>query len=352
MSLATNPPLNKCSRNAPSEWPRAASELAVARQFVAVGLSVFPVKTNGSKEPAISGWRAYAARRPADWELRSWFNVAGRHGIAIAGGPASGNLVVFDFETFDGFSRWCRSLDDRERAALAGSPVVRAPRGGRHVYVRAVEPVRGCKLARTTAGETLIETRGCQHYVVAPGSPATVHPTGIPYAVARAGWLDGTTFPQMPVDVFNALAVRAVDLNEYIRPAKAVGDDRPAGSNAGDRPGDHFNNRVPWSDILESHGWRVFRGAAETVYWSRPGKSPQGVSASTGFCKGRSGNDLLYVFSTAAAPFDAEVAYSRFAAYAILNHEGDFRAAARALGYAGYGGQPIELSGGGKAVRP
>lgn len=43
-----------------------------------------------------------------------------------------------------------------------------------------------------------------------------------------------------------------------------------------------------------------------------------------------SGSDLLYVFSTSTI-FEAGRAYSKFAAYAILEHGGEFRAAARAL---------------------
>ncbi len=291
-------------------------------------------------------------RRPAAGRPRIAILVLGRYGIGIPGGQASGNLIILDFETFDGFIRWGDALDHCERAALAGSPVICTPKGGRHVYVRAVEPIRGCKLARRADGSTLIETRGCQHYVVAPGSPPAVHPTGIPYTFASRGWIDGASYTPVPVNLFNGLAARAAELNEYIRPARAavVGDDRPAGGVDGDRPGDHFNGRVGWTDILGPHGWQVFRRTSGATYWSRPGKSPPGVSASTGFCTGRSGHDLLYVFSTSAAPFDAEMAYSRFAAYAILNHNGDFKAAARALGRAGYGVPVVKGAGAGKAV--
>lgn len=161
-----------------------ALTLGTARCYLAAGLSVFPVKVNGTKEPAFGGWRAYGERKPADWELRTWFQHQGKFGIGIPGGSASGNLVVLDFEAIEPFQEWGRSLDKVERAALAGSPVIRTPKGGRHVYVRCTGPVKGCKLARMATGETLIETRGCQHYVVAPGSPPAVHATGIPYTVA------------------------------------------------------------------------------------------------------------------------------------------------------------------------
>ena len=45
------------------------------------------------------------------------------------------------------------------------------------------------------------------------------------------------------------------------------------------------------------------------------------------------------MFSTNAAPFEAEMAYTPFAAYAMLEHRGDFAAAARILRDQGYGSQ-------------
>jgi hypothetical protein len=113
------------------------------------------------------------------------------------------------------------------------------------------------------------------------------------------------------------------------------GDDKATG----DRPGDHFNRQVSWDAILHRHGWRPYRKAGDVLYWTRPGKK-EGISASTGFCKGKSAGDLFYVFSTSAAPFEAEAVYSRFAVYALLEWGGDFTAAARALGAAGYGAEP------------
>lgn len=150
--------------------------------------------------------------------------------------------------------------------------------------------------------------------------------------------------------MFHTLTVYAAALNEYVRPAarEVVGarSRPPAG---GDRPGDQFNARAGWGDILAPHGWRVYRATGGATYWTRPGK-PAGISASTGFCRAESGRDLLYVFSTSAAPFDAETSYSRFAAYALLNHRGDYPAATRALALTGYG-RPREGGARRKGVR-
>jgi hypothetical protein len=301
----------------------ASDTLSAAIAYHAVGLSTFPVKADGTKEPVFSGWRTYAERLPRPSELLGWHGTGRGFGIGIAGGAASGNLAVLDFET-------------EECAHLGRCPVIGCPRGGAHVYCRLPESVRGCKLARSAAGVTLIEVRGLQHYVVAPGSPANCHPSGRTWRIVSAGWLDGRAFEPVPLDVYHAITAHAADLNEYVQPAaRDVVGDRPVDT-AGDRPGDHFNARVSWDDILTPYGWRAFRTSGPVTYWTRPGK-PSGVSASTGHCRGPSGNDLFYCFSTSAVPFKAEVSYSRFAVYTLLAHHGDYRAATRALGLAGYG---------------
>jgi putative DNA primase/helicase len=328
----------------------AGVRLAAARAYVGVGLSLVPMRADGSKAPQEAGWRTYSDRQPTDAELVRWF-CNGRYGIGITGGPASGCLVIFDFETRPGFDRWCAALDPAERAALAGCPVVFTPSGGVHIYIRLTEPVKGAMYARDIAGKCLIETRGNGHIALAPGSPASCHPTGKPYRLVRVGWLDGRTVEPMDLHTFHALTVRAADLNEYVRPAprEVIGDYRrtSASDPVGDRPGDHFNIRVSWSDVLTPHEWRVYQSNEERTYWSRPGKNPPGVSASTGFCRGESGNDLLYVFSTSAGPFEAERSYSKFAAYTLLHHHGDFRLATRALAVAGYGPfRPVRRRGG------
>jgi putative DNA primase/helicase len=83
-----------------------------------------------------------------------------------------------------------------------------------------------------------------------------------------------------------------------------------------------------WPAILEPHGWRCVRtDGAGVGHWRRPGKAGPGWSATTD----HAGAGLLYVFSSNAAPFEPGRAYTPFAAHALLDHGGDFRAAARAL---------------------
>src|SRR5262249_40881992 len=89
----------------------------------------------------------------------------------------------------------------------------------------------------------------------APRPPAACPPSGQSSRRVRPGWLDGGPFEATPVCAFNHLTLlMATELNEYRKPkAREVVGDRPTA--AGDRPGDHFNARIAWGDILGPHGW-------------------------------------------------------------------------------------------------
>jgi len=94
----------------------------------------------------------------------------------------------------------------------------------------------------------------------------------------------------------------------------------------GDRPGDLLAASLSWRQILEPCGWVWVRSHDAIEYWRRPGKD-EGISATT---NGR-GTDRLHVFSSSAEPFEADESYSKFGAFTLLEHAGDFAAAARAL---------------------
>jgi putative DNA primase/helicase len=102
-------------------------------------------------------------------------------------------------------------------------------------------------------------------------------------------------------------------------------------------PGDDFAARVDWADILQPAGWRYVRQHGGTRYWRRPGKDTVGISATTNAL----GTDRLHVFTT-STEFDT-TSYSKLGAYAVLEHGGDLRAAAKKLQGDGYG-RPAPLS--------
>ena len=172
----------------------------------------------------------------------------------------------------------------------------------------------------------LFETRGEGGYFILPGSPPGSHVTGRPYALMQ-GRL--TSIPVISPEEREILlsCARAFD-SMPARKDCAVG----TASSTGSRPGDDFNRRATWDEILARHGWKKVCVRGEETYWRRSGKSV-GVSATTNW----KGLDLLKVFST-STEFETETTYDKFAAYAVLNHNGDFRAAATALADAGYGG--------------
>lgn len=107
---------------------------------------------------------------------------------------------------------------------------------------------------------------------------------------------------------------------------------RPAATHTpGDRPGDRYSQRMTWPQILEPAGWTHLFDRGEVSYWRRTGKD-HGMSATTNY----GGADLFYPF-TSSTPFDPEKSYTKFAAYAVLEHGGHFSRAALALRRLGYG---------------
>ena len=121
--------------------------------------------------------------------------------------------------------------------------------------------------------------------------------------------------------------------------AAAGNGTRPIADHAknGDRACDDFNERASWADILEPLGAVLHHETGGERYWTRPRKDPRdGYSATTDYADDA---DRLKVFTSHWPPFaDGEV-YDKFGAYALLNHGGDHKEAARELGRMGYGQQ-------------
>jgi hypothetical protein len=91
--------------------------------------------------------------------------------------------------------------------------------------------------------------------------------------------------------------------------------------------------------LLERHGWRLVHRIGEAGYFRRPGKS-ESWSATYN----HAGCGLFYVFTSSASPFEPERAYNPFSVYVLLEHHGDFAAAAKQLASEGYGtGKGVSL---------
>ena len=308
------------------------SVLELAHGYYGAGLSSIPIRPDGSKAPA-SEWKPYQETAPTSDEIENWFvGLYQDHGIGIVAGRASGNLEVLDFDDRLAYEAWQTLLADVEPRLLNKLVLVETPSGGMHAYYRCDVIAGNQKLAqrKTDSGiKTLIETRGQGGYVVAPGSPAACHPSGELYRFVQG---DAQTIPTITAGKRELLLRTAKALTEYVPPERHQ-DVHSQPNGTGERPGDDYNQQATWDDILKPARWTPVLTRGGMTFWRRPGKADGSWSATTNY----QGSDLLYVFSSNAAPFEPGHAYDKFGAYTHLNHDGDFSAAARALAEQGYG---------------
>lgn len=308
--------------------------LDAALELAAAGYSVIPIKTDGSKVPAIP-WQAHT-RRPADEAtIRTWWTTNPDFDLGVVQGAVSGNAELTELE-----GRVATRLTElRDLAHDTGLGdlwdlittrgwVERSPSGGFHFHYRLDGPVPGnTKLARDATMQVLAETRGEGGQVVV--APSRHHPTGHPW-VRLIG--DPATAPTLTLeqrDAFHAILRTLDEQPEPTTPARPVA---PRDPSDGITPGDDYETKVDWADLLPAHGWTHVTTRGRTRYWRRPGKNT-GISATTGRADDR---DRLYVFTSSTA-FAQEVPYTKLGAYAVLEYDGDLQAAARELYAVGYG---------------
>jgi hypothetical protein len=118
------------------------------------------------------------------------------------------------------------------------------------------------------------------------------------------------------------------------KPATRRADPRANGHAEALRPGDDFNTRASWDDLLAAEGTTLARRDGDDAHWTRPGKT-KGTSATVFADSG-----LLRVWSSNWPDLEADTAYDKFGYWAATRHGGDFQAAARDLFERGYGDQP------------
>jgi hypothetical protein len=314
----------------------------LSRAYLASGLSLLPIAVDGTKAPLAKllpligdvrrkevkpSWIPFQTRYVFSHELGAWMDA--RAGVGIIGGHISGDLEIIDLDAPDLCQLWRDMVDELMPGLLDRLPCVLTPKQGWHVYYRCEVIEANQKLAETADGTTLIETRGEGGYVIAPGSPLACHPLKKPYQLIRG---DLTRIPPVSADERHILLNAARSFNE--RPQKTVYQSQGSTSANGDRPGDDYNRRVHWHDLMTSIGCIATGRRGDATLWRRPGKTTPGHSAITG-----NGDDKLYVFSSNFSPFEPHTAYDRFGAYATWFHGGDLSAAAKALATLGYGRQ-------------
>ena len=317
--------------------------LQAALDFYDAGVSVIPAKEDGSKAP-ITSWKQYQVTMADREQIASWFS-GNATGIGVITGAVSGNLEMLEME---GRAVNSGLLDEARELAhnsglgelweiISNGYVEFTPSGGLHwLYRIADEPVPGnTKLARRPGEndtvEVLAETRGEGGFVVTAPSHGSTHPSGRAWQLLKGS---PALIPMLSMEERNAIhnIFKALDRMPVKETLVQILNQNVQNVTS-DKPGDQFNEKAEWREILV--GWKVVYSAGGVTYWRRPGKDI-GISATTG----RNDGDNLFVFTTSTS-FEAEKPYSKFAAFAHLNHGGDFSQAAKALRTMGFGSNSL-----------
>ena len=318
--------------------------LTTALRFLAEGISVVPVANDGSKRPALS-WQKYQEQLPTADELLLWF----KHdvdGIGVITGKVSGNLEMLELEGRAVSQKM--HLDIAEIANNSGlgelwqrlnaGYVEMTPSGGLHWLYRVIdsEIPGNTKLARKPGEnggvDVFAETRSEGGFTITAPSGGSTHPNG-------GNWtLIGGSIESIPkITMHERAALHQIfAMFDEMPKAQVIQADVVAKHDGTLSPGDDYNARTTWDEILLPLGWSKVYQKGEATVWRRPNKN-EGISATTNF----NGNDKLFVFSTSTI-FEAESSYSKFAAYAHLNTSGDFKQAAQQLRNLGYGATELK----------
>jgi putative DNA primase/helicase len=325
---------------------RSIREVALAAWDT--GLCLVPPRQDGSKAP-IGEWRKYQRERPTRKQIESWYGP--NTGLGLVCGEISGNLECLEFDdptVYRSFLELAQTTKlDHLLDRIETGYLERSPSDGIHWLYRSSAIGGNVKLARRPKKaeemvhpedrvKTLIEIRGEGGYIIIAPSHGTIHPSGKPYVLLQGSL---KTVREITREERQALFDLARSFDQMPRTRidfPGLDNSRSSGS----RPGDLFNSRETWPNVLNPHGWTLVYQRDGESYWRRPGKH-KGISASTNFHE----SNLLYVFSTSTV-FEPERGYSKFSAYASLTHDGDFKAAAQALSQKGYGSpRPLLLQG-------
>lgn len=319
----------------------------VANTYIRAGLCALPARA-AKKRPTVPTWKPYQERLPSGAEIARWFTDA--DAVCLVCGAVSGNLELLDFDLAgEAFEAWQQAVDTADASLLARLVIEQSPSGGWHVVYRCESPISGnLKLAErrqlvdgpddvTIAGKsyrprqdadgswhvllTLIETRGEGGLFLCAPTPG--------YELFQGNFAGLSVLTEGEREL---LLETAWGLNQCL--PEPVAPPMNSTTTADGRPGDDFNARGDVRAVLQRHGWALAQ-AGDNEYWRRPGKT-SGWSATLK-------EGVFYVFSSSATPFEQKRAYSHFSVYAMLEHGGDFAAAASALRGQGFGEDPSQV---------
>jgi hypothetical protein len=338
-------PLSAPSRPEPPSSPVLNTGIA----WWGEGGCVLRVATDGSKAPdptgtgRASGWDRFKTERPTLIEACAMLQSAS--GLGLVTGEVSGRVVMFELEAKAveyGMEGQLKELVEQAAPGLwAKLQTYRedSPTGAPHMLYR-IEPgtpmPASVALAREPKEPTeespskvrcLIEIKAEGGFTILAPSNGSTHPNGKPWVLTHG---EPGVLPTLTADEHETL-MRCARLLDRMPPPEPV-EPRSAPARPGEiRPGDAWAAATDWAEVLEPHGWRHVATRGSVRLWRRPGKN-HGISATTGHGAG----DWLYVFSTSTV-LEANRTHTKFGAYAVLEHGGDWSAAGRELRRRGFG---------------
>ncbi|GCE32031.1 hypothetical protein KDA_75150 [Dictyobacter alpinus] len=340
--------------------PRSMSQTPacqVALAALEAGLSVLPIKPDGSKQPAVSGWKNYQQFCPSVEEVETWFRHPHR-GLAVVTGYVSGGLVALDFDDPKTFEAWrklirCNAGLQALYEFLAEGYEEKTPKGGRHILFRCPEAFQkerrpgNQKLALRPVPppqrfETLVETREEGGLIIIDPSRGAVHPNGKPYVRLRGSVSTIRTISAVEREQLYASLKTLDEAPELVKvePARVFqsrpGSWTPRVSVPGERPGDLFmaDPINTWESLLV--GWDISEPALNAAgylerYLRHPGKAGPGPNCTLN----ADGTDRLFCFSPSVGlPMGRY--FTKFEFFAYWFWGGDIAAAVRALVEQGY----------------
>jgi replicative DNA helicase len=351
--------------------PTAEAMQSAAAAWATGGFSAIRLRLDGSKAP-LGEWTSWQQAPATVEQVSDWFKH-GHPGLGIVCGKVSGNLEMLELEgraVAEGLRERLREALRAELWAKLNTYREMSPSGGLHFLYRVegIDVPGNLKLARRPSTEpelasrradaftecahlsteerakrmtrfdtltgaqvpqVLAETRGEGGQVVVAPSAGPVHESGRPWVIAP-DCTPGVVGTLTAAERDEVLAVvRSFDL---MPPPRQSEPRRGAsGTDGEERPGDAFARQTSWYDIIGPHGWTTGYREGDVLHWTRPGKR-WGTSATTGY----GDSDLLYVFSS-STEFEPETTYTKFGAYAVLEHGGNHAAAAAQLRREGFG---------------
>jgi hypothetical protein len=271
---------------------------------------VFPLRGKVPAIPKRLGGRGVLDATTDVEQVIVWWS--GRYRGCNIGLRLPGHIIVIDIDPRNGGLEALAELENRHgKLPETLTTISGRGDGGYHAYFR--RPPGELSGRRLGRGVDLKTHLG---YVVAAPS---VHPdTGKPYVrvdhpvATPPAWLITLLLPEKPAHRITAARPR-LSLSGGL--GRSIADD--------------FSANTSWAEILEPHGWTCSSGDpdADGARWLHP--------THTSACSATVRNGCLFVYSTSTV-FDVTEpsnpkGYTRFRAYALLEHGGDMKAAARHL---------------------